>query len=149
MTDLATGKAVAVKQPDWLFNGEVGAQGLIARAERGTVRLLDPVKGVEQDLIDIEGVTPTLAWSRDGRSLIVVAGNQLHRLGLDGSRQRLGISFQTDRLIWFSDRILLGINGQPGKLQIAAWDPETGKSLEVSPALQAALGSLAYLEPAS
>lgn len=149
VTDLATGKAVAVKQPDWLFNGEVGAQGLIARAERGTVRLLDPVKGVEQDLIDIEGVTPTLAWSRDGRSLIVVAGNQLHRLGLDGSRQRLGISFQTDRLIWFSDRILLGINGQPGKLQIAAWDPETGKSLEVSPALQAALGSLAYLEPAS
>ena len=145
---LSSGRSLALKNPEWLYQGQIGSQGLVAAVSNLVVQVSDPVHGIQQDWLDLKQNGAAMAWHPDGGRLAVIEGLNLHVLGLDGSKTNVPVKRAPQSLIWLNEHTLLGVTGQPGKLDVWAIDPTTGDETVLSSALRASLATLSQLVPA-
>lgn len=144
---LASGQALMLKHPEWLLNGEISSQGLVASLQQRTVQVSDPGRGVQQAWLDLSNNQAVMAWQPDGTRLAVISGNDLHLLGTDGSKAVKKITRQPAKLFWLNGSTLLAIQGQPGNYEAWALNPDTGGEQALNASVAAAIKNLKVLEP--
>ena len=144
---LPSGKALALKNSEWLLLGPVSSQGLVASLSGKTVQISDPGRGVQQDWLDLTFNEAAMAWNPAGTRLAVAAGNQLHVLGTDGSKAVKPLKSAPSQMFWLNDRTLLGLQGRPGNYQALVIDPDTGNASPLQGPVAEALKALTVIQP--